>query len=376
MLILISTGTIRDSKHNRFYPHIIESLKAIQSAGHGIFLVSNHTKPNWLNDELKFIKFQLCRTRQDGKIVQALIAANDKVNLQHSEVVVFGVADEDLYMAVNSRTLLIRCEWASLGEKIQKYGVPWTEPKTTPELVDFLENKKPWYFTSTGDFLDVYSLTEAGTRFESNLEVKRLIERLQNCLKNGHPELKNGFILHFLSSIYATSVFETADIWGVYPSASSKNDGSEIMGEFCALARAMYKKQYKEPVFIRHKPSVKRHIVGGDRNDPSSQLQTIHLNPFYHGKFKNKTIVVLDDYLNRGVSFGVSAALLKNAGAKKVIGLAMGKFGNCALRYDIKLSDNPFTPVKQYTEVSRLPMMGTATADAKLAFLKKFKVKV
>lgn len=278
MLIIISTGVIRNHARNCFHAEVVPALKKIREAGHGVFLVSNHKKPDWF-EEVKFITHQYAPARQDGKIIDALIKANNKAKLEHSEVAIFGSADEDLYMAVNSRTVLIRCEWANLGSKIKNYGVPWNEPKTLPELVDFLDNKKPWFFQSEDRFLDVYSLTNAGTRFETDSDVRRLVARLQTCLKNGRPELKNGFILHLLSSIYATKVFETVDIWGYYPCSSSKNNGSEIIAEFCALARAMYKKQLKEPLFIRHKSSIKRHIIGGDRTDPTSQIETLHLNP-------------------------------------------------------------------------------------------------
>ncbi len=374
-LILISSGVVWNSSAKKFYPGILDALHTIRKNGHGVFLVSNHAKPQWLTDEYKFITFQPCRSRQDGQIVQGLITANDKVKLQHSEVVIFGCTDEDMQMAANSQTLLIRCEWTDLGENIKKYGVPWEQAATLPELVDFLENKQPWYFKSESTFLDVMALTDAGTKFENNLDVKRLVIRLQACLKDGRPELRNGFILHLLSSIYATEIFGGAHIWGIYPSSDSKNNGSEIMAGFCGLARAMYKKKMKEPLLLRHKVSAKRHIVGGDRNDPRSQIETVHLNPYYKGKLKGKTVVVLDDYLNRGVSFGVSAALLKAAGAAKVVGVAMGKFGNGALRYDINIDDDPFAPVTNYEESQRTAMTGNAANDAKLAFLKKFKVK-
>jgi hypothetical protein len=117
-------------------------------------------------------------------------------------------------------------------------------------------------------------------------------------------------------------------------------------------------------------------LVEAGRDDPTSQIRTLHINPLYEGKIKDKTIVILDDYLNRGVSFGVSSALLKKAGAKKVVGLAMGKFGNRAHRYDISIPGNPFAPVLNFTEVSRARMTGNAIQDAKLAFLKKFKVRL
>jgi glutamine phosphoribosylpyrophosphate amidotransferase len=114
-------------------------------------------------------------------------------------------------------------------------------------------------------------------------------------------------------------------------------------------------------------------MSGGDRNDPRSQLDTIHLNPEYRDKLAGKTVVIMDDYLTRGVSFGVSASLLQKAGAAKMIGVSMGKFGNASNVYSIEIQGDPFAPLKKYQLISMNSMTGAYEADAKLQFLKKFR---
>lgn len=372
-LLLFSTGVLWNTSSQDFFPGILEALREIRKMGNAVFLTSNHSKPPWFDRCRDLVQFQRCHRRQDGKIIEELIELNGKANLKHSEIVVFGCSDEDFFMAVNSKTLLIRCEWAPMGEKIRNYGAPWTHPQTVPRVVEFLEDNEPWYFESADDATRIYALTDAGTKFEANNAIRRLAERLRECLKYGAPELRNGLTLHFLSSIYATEVFSTVDLWSYYPSSSSKNDRSEIMSHFADMARTMFKKRVKEPLLIRHTCSPRRHSVGGDRDDPASQVQSVHLNPSFRGKISGKSVAVLDDYINRGVSFAVSSALLLKAGAANVTCVAMGKFGNSAKRFELLIGDDPFRPVTKYRLNSMTSLTGKTHPDAKLRVLRKFR---
>ena len=52
-------------------------------------------------------------------------------------------------------------------------------------------------------------------------------------------------------------------------------------------------------------------------------------------------VIVVDDVTTYGVSFGVAAAFLANAGAKSIQGVALGKFGNQLRYYEIDLIGDP-----------------------------------
>lgn len=109
-----------------------------------------------------------------------------------------------------------------------------------------------------------------------------------------------------------------------------------------------------EPLFIRHTPSIKRSAGGaGDREDPTDQIRSLHLNPFYKGKLGNRHVVVIDDCTTYGVSFAVSAAFLKKAGAKQVTCVALGKFGNRLRHQAITIDSNPYAPVENYSADQR-----------------------
>ena len=355
------------------YVPVVEALRSIKEQGNEILLVSNRSKPDWLDDTLDFLSFIECPNRQSGIVIPELIRQNPDLKLQHSEFIVLGASDHDLQMATNSKSLLIRCDWAELGATMCRYGVPWKDPVGLPALINYLDDAYPWYFVSPGDFLDVYALTNAGTHSETDLKIAGLINRLRKFLKDRVPGFKSGITLHLLSSLYATSVFEDAGLWSYYPSSKSENSGEEVMAELCRLARETYKKRLSEPLFLRHTPSIQRHVDGGNRDDPTSQLVSVHLNPEYRRKIRGKVVVVFDDYLNRGVSFGVSSSLLKAAGAEKVIAVAVGKFGNCANRYEIDLNGrDPFRPLEPPFKFTRTAMTGSVEQGARLAFKKKF----
>jgi hypothetical protein len=372
-LVLLSSHAVLDERTKAVRTDVMLELRKLRKAGHAIFCVSNHGQPTWWDNCSKVMQFQRAVGRQNGKIVSGILNANQG-RLRHSEVVVLGASEEDFLMAVNSRSILLACGWAgALHAKTRHYGVLVDRPERMEQVIGFLEDKHPWYFHHHSSFLDIFSLTDAGTKYESDLQLKRLVERLQTCLKNGQPIYKNAFRLHVLSSLYATDIFKSADVWSYYPASDSKNTGQDIMAEFSELARTTFGKRNKYPLVIRHKPSVKRHLSGGDRNDPRSQLDTVHLNPEYRDKLTGKNVVVMDDYLTRGVSFGTAASLLRRAGAAKVIGVSMGKFGNVAHVYDIDVQGDPFAPLKKYKVNSMSAMNGSYTVDAKIQFLKKFR---
>lgn len=162
-------------------------------------------------------------------------------------------------------------------------------------------------------------------------------------------------------------------LFGVYPSSESKNDDSEVLTDFAhrmrttvSLARMAAK---GEPLFIRHLPSSKRSDGGGaDRTDPSEQVITLHLNPYYakSKRLIGKNVVVVDDCTTYGVSVGVAAAFLRAAGAESVTGVALGKFGSQLRYYEIDIKSDPFKPVPagSFTVVGSAPMTGVSNSSA------------
>lgn len=377
-LILTSASAVLLEGTETPDPAVLEVLRAVSEQGSLVALTSNRAKPGWLTDELEtFLKFvRVTDGRQRGQYIPRLVAANKQKGLLPSDIVVLGATDIDFFMAVNSKTLFLRCEWVKAqGERASQYGVPLRQPEELPIVLRILDDKDPWYFQAKAPGYTVFSLTNAGTYGERNEELLRLVGELRQCLKLGAKDLSRGFLLHLLSSLYVTEEFRSIDYWAYYPSSDSTNDGAEVMRWFCDQARTLYKRKDHGPLFIRHKRSPKRHEERpADRTDPLSQMTTVHLNPAYKGKITGKKVALLDDYLTYGVSFGVGSALLRKAGASSTICVAMGKFGGTARAYDIEIStQSVFRPISQrdYTYSATL-LSGKHNHNAQTRFLEKF----
>jgi hypothetical protein len=373
-LVLVSTNVLWDDRARAPHSQIQDALKAIVAQGHAVCLISSHNEPVWLKKYFSFVQFQTCsfQCRQSGQIVQSILDANTKNSLKHSDVIVLGASNADLFMAANSQTLLARCNWVHLEDRIRNYGLPVREPKGISKLIEFLRDRDPWYFHWQASDTEVFSLTNAGTIGELDAGIVRLNVKLKGCLKEGKIQNRKEFIAHLLSSLYATDTVRSIDVWGWYPSSVAGNENNEVMREFCTLARTMFGRRTKGPLFVRHKTASARHRQKGDRTDPSEQIQTVHINPAYKGLIEGKTIGVLDDYLTHGLSFGVASSLLFKAGAKKVVGITMGKFGHCAQVWDIQIHDDAYAPIRNFRDSGYYEMRGKTSSAAQAGFAKKF----
>ena len=347
---------------------------------HVFVSVSDRPAPSWFKTNFPWLKY--CNapsfgggSRKSGKFVAGLLDLNKTLNLRKSQLVMLGYGEADVPMYANSQSVLIRCDWRSdLHPKIRPYGIPCPTVSALPPILKLLNEEHPWFFTHTDNVCDTYCLTNAATRVGSDEELKALAAQLQSCLKAGNPKKRQEFIVHLLSSFYATDIFRAADLWSYYPSSKSANDGTELICDFVELARTTFNRRKKEhPLFIRHTPTSARHSSPqAKREDPASQIQSIHLHPDYDGSLRGKTVVVLDDYTTTGVSFSVAAAFLRKAGAAKVLAVAMGKFPRTSYIQEIELGSSPFARVQNYRITRTTSQAGTHAPEASEAFKRKF----
>jgi hypothetical protein len=372
-VLIFSPSVIWSDKDSDFYPGISEAIEKLKVQDAYTVIASNHSEPDWFPS----IKGDRCQWiqvtgRQSGKWIPGLLADNTDKGLLHSELVIMGACQEDMQMATNSKSLLIRCEWADGVSDMGQYGVGWESTGSLPELVKYLDDQVPWYFESSANDYVVFALTNAGT-YGVDSETESAAKRIRSILKDGRSDSRNRLVLHMMSSIYKTDVFSDADVFGYYPSSKSENQGTEVMAGFCRFIRENFKKRLKEPLFIRHKNAPSRHSQhGGNKEDPAVQVQTVHLNPTYRGKIRGRTILVIDDYLTYGVSFGWARALLLAAGAKDVICVALGRFGSQAREYTFAFGNNdPYQPVQHAPYTCKM-MSGRLDDRAKLTLKEKF----
>jgi hypothetical protein len=379
-LVIFPADLLLAPDRRGFDGELVKQIKACES-DHWFVAVSNRPKPTWFAQNGTSAVY--CnvpalngRSRENGTFVAELLRLNqEKLKLKQSQMVVLGYGDRDVPMFANSGSVLIRCDWRTdLSTKIRRYGVPCPKPSYLPRILALLNEENPWYFTANDPLFDTYCLTNAATRLGSDEEHKALAAQLQACLKHGAATKQVDFMVHALSSIYAMDAFRKADAWCFYPSAHSDNDGKEVIAEFMELPRITFGiRQSKGPLLLRHAKTASRHTGPQDkREDPTSQVRTIHLNREYREVISGGTIVVLDDFMNHGISFSVAASFLKKAGAKKVLGVAMGKFPRTYRVREIELATSPFSPVRDFRIIRTATESGTYNRAASEEFKKKF----
>ena len=378
-VILFPIGLLYKPDGKTLDESFIEQTKILDH-DHFWVAVSDRPEPSQFKSTFGWINYCCAPSfgtgsRKSGKFVAGLLELNKDKNLQKSQIVMLGYGEADVSMYANSQTVLIRCDWRTdLHERIRPYGIPCSKVSDLPRILLLLAEEHPWHFTHTDAVCDTYCLSNAATRAGADEELKAIAARLQSCLKAGNPTKRQDFIISLLASLYATDAFRSANLWSYYPSSRSDNTGKELICDFVEMARTTFKCRKKShPVFIRHTPSVARHLAPqAGREAPDSQIKSIHIHPDYADSIKGKTVVVVDDYTTTGVSFSVASAFLRKAGAAKVLAVAMGKFPRTSYIQEIELRTSPFSPVTDFKILRTVAQTGTTAPEASAAFKRKF----
>tara|TARA_R110002167_G_scaffold204404_9_gene408557 strand:- start:40448 stop:41575 length:1128 start_codon:yes stop_codon:yes gene_type:complete len=350
-------------------PQLVDVLIKTKAAGNPVGLISNQAKPAWFQESFgdSGVQFLQIRGRQKGGIVSE--NAN-KFGLNPFDVIVLASKDEDVQMGKNGRALLVAAGWSG-ARQVQALGIRVDDATQFQEITQLTAAwSGQWWFSGDAPSYRVRALSDL-SGYGKSVTQQGFARRLTNTVKNGGSRL-NALLAVTARSLLMDDTDSIKDlVWGVYPSSSSNNDDTDTLCDFTHRLRTTVSRvrfsTRGEPLFIRHTPSPKRSAGGGgDRTDPSGQVLTIHLNPYYKNKNRlvGKHVMVVDDCTTYGVSFAVAAAFLRKAGAKSVAGIALGKFGNQLRHYEIDIKTDPFTPVVSggYSTTSSGFLQGTTNA--------------
>lgn len=376
-MLIILTSPSAIAPNGLPIPDVVAALVQCKKDGHPVGIVSNHSKPDWFDPAFgdSGVQFLQALARQNGAVI-VQNAANLK--LKPHDVIVLVANQEDMQMAKNGGAVMAAAAWA--GDKVtQGLGVLVKDPVEFLKVVKLTNDwSGAWWFSGNYGY-GVRALADLSSMYGEADTQKIFAGKLKNTVKSGGPQLM-ALLTTTARSLLTEGVagFENL-LWGVYPSSKSLNNDTEVLSDFTHRLRTVSSRVRMavkgEPLFIRHKASSKRSAGGGgDRTDPSEQIESIHLNPYYKksGRLNGKHVVVIDDCTTYGVSFGVAAAFLLRAGAAGVTGVALGKFGNCLNAYKIEIGSDPFLPVKKgaYQKHPRLPFVGNSNLAAKTSLRK------
>ncbi len=327
---------------------VASALISAKKAGNPVAVISNHTKPDWFEEIFANTGVQFLKNggRQNGHIIKSNA---ERLKLKPFDVLVLAANNIDIQMGKNGRAVLAAAGW-SMDNSVSTLGIRVDNAAQFEDVIALSSAwKGKWWYSADSAMYNVRALADL-SKYNKPVDQQFFAEKVTAIVKNGGPRL-NALLAVTARSLLTDHITNGATLWGVYPSSSSGNDDNETLSDFThrlrtTVSRVQFAKR-DHPLFIRHRPSQKRSIAFGaiDRNDPTEQLLTVHLNPYYKDRVKGKQVVIIDDCMTYGVSFGVAAALLRAAGATSITGVALGKFGSQLRHYEISIKGTPFAPL-------------------------------
>lgn len=348
-------------RHGTFLSDIRDEL-CVQSTLMPVYVVSNHEKPHWFDVQFEGSNVCFIRElgRQKGDIVRK-IAFDHSVDPQ--DLICLAATPEDLQMGKNGGALLIAAGWAT-KTMITNFGIMINTSLEMKNIIDRISAwDGRWWFDGEVGGYQVKSLSDLSGYNKSSAQVD-FSKEITQTVKSGGVKL-NALLAIMSRSLLKDGIDSEKNlVWGVYPSANSSNNDTEILSDFTHRLRTVVSRvryaERGEPLFIRHSPSIKRsRNPGSNRLNPDNQIETLHINPFYQkmDRLIGKNVILIDDCTTYGVSFGVAAAFLKAAGVATVRGIALGKFGSQLREYNITITGNPFQPISPEDFTARSPSM-------------------
>lgn len=351
---------------------LVSTLTALATAGLPVGVISNNPEPTWFktafqDDNVTFIHRV---GRQDGSAIKAV---SQKFNKPTHNFIVLGASEGDVQMAKNGGAVLLAAKWAA-DTRVAGWGIAVTTPAELNDVIGLVISwPGSWYFEGIEPRYAVRALTDVSSKYVE-AEQAMFARNVVNTVKAGGPRLLALLVVAARSLLMSETATQDELMWGVYPSSASSNNDNETLSDFTHRLRTVVSRvrlaKRGAPLLIRHTPSPKRSSGGGgDRTDPSGQIETIHLNPAYRKNVKGRNVVIIDDCTTYGVSFGVAAGLLRTAGAATVTCVALGKFGDQLRYYEIDVKADPFAPISrgQYQFSTARRLLGSVNASAQAA---------
>lgn len=353
----------------QLYAGIKELFESLNSEGHNLTVISHNLQS--IATMQKFFKknFQF-EIRCDFR--RSIREHVDETNAK--DYILVGSSDEDLILAANKRLLIINPGWSvKQDEKPARYGITLNTPFQLLEAIRLIANQNRWYFKlEVPENTQVLALTSANTmNRDVEYTERQILEGFEELLKAGDRIYFNTLYFHLISGVMKTPELRNVEIWGTFPTSDGTiNLELEELKERC---RYLTGRRMTEPLFIRHT------AVEKSRNTPhqtriehgcKKHFNSLMLNPYYNSRrIKGKVVCVIDDYMTNGISFESARNLLLEAGARKVILLALGRYRKGATGvYQHEVYNLTGQINKQgynYELISRRNLVGTYNPEAR-----------
>ncbi len=336
-LITDLDGTLITNDH-RIVPGCDNALVEIQKLGLKIIIFSNAAHST-IDETVKLLTVDpdMILTKDDVGIAKGSPRWIEKVcdhfKIMRNEVVYLGDSNRDMTTAVNSKIVYLNAEWSNPD---YKYGIPVRSPQMIhPLLSNFFIKKELWYW-SVDDSDDEGNMVAAKALINRrDIGVNGFKRNLLAWAKydTDHDidsfKMSEFIIYHLLGSLYLDGIYTDIDTVTIAPGHAGGHN--TLMDKSLQRLARLFRNRFAPDLLHRHTPSQKSAFARSAGNSPTfqDQIQTVCLK-CDEGDVKriveNKTVLVVDDFITQGFTTEWSRHLLLNAGAKKVISVAIGAF--------------------------------------------------
>lgn len=250
-----------------------------------------------------------------------------------NSISMIAVVDEDALFAFQTKIPIINpihfLKNISVGDKVKKYGIDFMNIEDVIRAVKLLDIHYNNFFEyKENEQFEIVSIIDGNT----NGKPDALRDLFQVNIKDRYGKsqrILNLIFYYILSETTHNPIFKEVNYWGNFPSSSGDpNQSMVFLKEMLRCTHGGSKSD--EQILIRKKPTTKKHGTERDvrlMNKCAKDLDTIIINPNYERRLKNKVVCIVDDYTTNGYSSEAAKHLLLKVGVKKVIFLAVGKYG-------------------------------------------------
>ncbi|MFC1926403.1 HAD-IA family hydrolase [Chloroflexota bacterium] len=321
-------------------PGYATALIQIQKLGLKIVVVSN-LPHRTIDNKLTILPINpdLVLTREDVGISKGSPRWIDRIcnefHLEKNEVVYIGDSDHDMQTAVNSKIIYFNAEWSKPG---YRYGIPISSPDILPMILKlFFMKEHLWYWSVDSSDLREQPVIARALIKGRDIGVGNFKSSLINWAKYGIDSkvasiTLSEFLLYLLlGTLYLDGIYSEIDTVAVIPGHSGGHN--PLMEKSLNRMAMLFRETFNPSLLLRHTAARKSAFARRAGNSLTFQDQVITMCLSCDLKKQSKmidgkTILIIDDFITEGFSTEWARNLLYNAGAEKVISVAIGAFHN------------------------------------------------
>lgn len=260
-----------------------------------------------------------------------------ELEVSRHELIYVGDSDLDWRTAINSAVMYFHAEWA--GRPIRRPGFRAQSPNELwHDLSHFFLQPPRWqYRIDDGHSTHIRALLNATTTLSNQVSptgevtqrfTLQQIFTYERDIRVGGVPAKALLMWHAISSLYLEGLVPPGVLIASYPShKAGKLEG--ILDDWLTPAAKVFHGWYTSDLLVRatEAPDTSRLRWQGKAATPEMQMSTVHINPDYQRRLRDKTVILLDDFTTDGTSLEWGKSLLQAAGVARVILVTIGKYG-------------------------------------------------